>query len=426
MLSDAVELLRFLTPDELITLFWFVFLFDIPRYFIGFVSASTLWFFRTDDQPTAFDYRVSVLIAGHNEERSFADCIRSIRRQGIADLEIICIDDGSTDRTARLLRRLRKQGLIDKAVSLRERGGKSAALNLAANLSTGEILVVVDCDCTLATGALHRLLAEFDDPAVGGVGASVLARNEASSLIASLQGLEYLFSIHLGKMLLNHFGLVDCISGALGGFRREAWRRVGGMDVGPGEDLDLTIRLRQAGYQIRFAAAAKAYTDVPETAAALFRQRMRWERDAYRIRFRKFGFILDPFDRRFRLREAVHQLDFLIFGVVGSILFPIYLARLFETAPLIAPTLLLASALILMALDSLTLLLALAATGQTRHARLLLFVPLFAVYHAALRLLRLYAYLEEMIFMTSRHDNFVPGKVRSRIYGPARHRHGRA
>ena len=67
-------------------------------------------------------------------------------------------------------------------------------------------------------------------------------------------------------------------------YRREVFLRQGGLDVGPGEDLEFSLRLRRLGYAIRFAPEAWAETDGPTTAVSLLRQRARWDRDALRIR----------------------------------------------------------------------------------------------------------------------------------------------
>lgn len=418
MIGDALSLLAARPAPELAALFWFVLLFDVPRYFVGFMSVFTTWGLNAEPrQRWCCAERVSVLIAGYNEEDSFTDCVLSLHRQGIDDMEIICVDDGSTDRTGALLRDLHRQGLIDKVVSLASRSGKSAALNLAARLATGQIFVVVDCDCVLEPTALRQLLSRFEDPGVGAVAGSVLVRNARASNVASLQALEYLFSIHLGRTLLDYFDLVTCVSGAFGAFRSEAWEAVGGMDPGPGEDFDATLRLRQHGYRIRFAPDAVIHTDVPETFWALMHQRNRWERDAFRIRMRKFGFALNPFDRRFRLAEAVHQVEFLLYDFLAALLFIVYLVFLAVAVPLLAPTLLLATGVVLLVLDGLTLAAALVMTGRTRDLRLFLYLPLFVPFQGAvMRFVRLYAYLDELVFDSSRHDDYVPEKVRSRVY----------
>jgi cellulose synthase/poly-beta-1,6-N-acetylglucosamine synthase-like glycosyltransferase len=402
---------------ELCGLFWFVILLDIPRYSLGFLAVFiTGSVTRRAQSPIIWPGTASILIAGHNEAESFERCVRSLRQQTRKNVEIICVDDGSTDGTREILRRLSRLGLIDIAVSVKDRGGKSAALNLAASLAKGDALVVVDCDCTFEAHAIERLLAPLNNKAVGAVAAAVLVRNASNSVIASLQGLEYLFSIYLGRTLQDYFGLVTCVSGAMGAFRRSAWFQVGGMDVGPGEDLDITFRLRQQGYAIRFVGNAICWTDVPETLERLLRQRRRWERDAVRLRLRKFGYSLNPFDARFRLREAVHQLEFLLYSVAAALVFFLYIADLATEAPDLLPIVLFSTGLILVVLDAATLIMAAILLRRGDYLRLLPFVPLFTpLQFLVMRNARVFTFVEELLFSTSRHDDFVPLKVRRQV-----------
>ncbi|KEA08803.1 glycosyltransferase family 2 protein [Rhizobium rhizogenes] len=402
---------------ELCGLFWFVILLDIPRYFLGFLAVFiTGSVTRRAQSPIIWPGTASVLIAGHNEAVSFERCVRSLRQQTRKNIEIICVDDGSTDGTGEVLRRLFRHGLIDVALSVKDRGGKSAALNLAASLAKGDALVVVDCDCTFEEHAIERLLAPMNNKAVGAVAAAVLVRNASNSVVASLQGLEYLFSIYLGRTLQDYFGLVTCVSGAMGAFRRSAWRQVGGMDVGPGEDLDITFRLRQKGYAIRFVRDAICWTDVPETLGRLLRQRRRWERDAVRLRLRKFGHSLNPFDVRFRLREAAHQLEFLTYSIAAALVFFLYIGDLATKAPDLLPIVLFATGFILVVLDAVTLIMAAILLLRRDYLQLLPFVPLFApLQFLVMRNARVFTFVEELLFSTSRHDDFVPIKVRRQV-----------
>ena len=99
---------------------------------------------------------------------------------------------------------------------------------------------------------------------------------------------------------------------------------------GGGEDLDFTIRLRLAGYKIVFAPCAICYTDVPETLFAL-RQRSRWERDCYWIRFRKYRRLFNPFATNFVWRETAHQWDFPALHGFADPRFSFYVGWLFGT-----------------------------------------------------------------------------------------------
>ena len=94
--------------------------------------------------------------------------------------------------------------------------------------------------------------------------------------------------------------------------------------IGPGEDLEITLRLRRLGYSVRFVPDASAATAVPATFASLLRQRARWDRDALRIRFMMYGefSLLHP---RERLPDTLQRLDFIVFDLIPTLMFPFYL-----------------------------------------------------------------------------------------------------
>src|SRR5262245_52906124 len=145
-----------------------------------------------------------------------------------------------------------------------------------------------------------------------------------SRLWTALQSVEYLMSISAGRSILDVVDAIACLSGACSMYRREVFLRQGGLDVGPGEDLEYSLRLRRLGYLIRFVPEAWAETDGPTNGISLLRQRARWDRDALRIRFMMYG-ELDFFHRLERLPDTLQRLDFIIFDLVPTLSLPIYL-----------------------------------------------------------------------------------------------------
>ena len=220
-----------------------------------------------------------------------------------------------------VLRGLKRRGLIDQAHCTLLRAGKSGATNLAELHLTGDILVNVDCDCSFDRNALRHIVQPFADPKTGAVSGNLLVRNPTQSVMVS---------ISLGKQAAQLFNQVVCVSGGFGAFRRTALQSVGGFDVGGGEDLDVTLRLRNAGWRIQFAADAAGYTDVPVTLMDFTRERLRWERDAVRLRYRKHLAVIGPFSSRFDVLELVHQLEFIVFNLIAAAAFPFYLLWLFS------------------------------------------------------------------------------------------------
>lgn len=414
-IDSAWTFLLGLSPSDLFYLFWFTVLFEIPRYLLQFLATAVTVPKRSKQLGAELPstQNVSILIAGHNEEQSIRRCVAALREQTYGDAEIICVDDGSTDKTFAFMQSLEREGHIDLAVRCSLRGGKSAALNLAARLARGDIFIVVDSDCTFDRDAVAEILAPFADPDVAAVSGNILVRNWQASIVASLQAIEYLIAISLGKAASDLFNQVSCISGAFGAFRRDAWNHMGGMDVGPGEDFDITMRLRISGHHIAFAPRAICYTDVPDTLVGLARQRSRWERDAFWIRLRKFRRTLAPSLGNIRWQETIHQLDFLVFNVAAAALFPVYVFVLFMEHGEFAFIVLIAASLALYLMDGLSYVLAVWFTSKPRYWRLSPFLAIYGPFQSyVMRFIRLSAYIDEWVLSKSREDEYVPEKAR--------------
>src|SRR5262249_46442443 len=129
----------------------------------------------------------------------------------------------------------------------------------------------------LGPSAIWEIVQPLANPAVGAVAGAVLSRGY-HNLVTWLQAYEYLHTIFVGRILSARMGILGIISGAFVAFRRSALDRVMGWDVGPPEDLDLTLSLRKAGYEIAFAPYAQCFTDTPPTWWGLIKQRQRWDR----------------------------------------------------------------------------------------------------------------------------------------------------
>ena len=420
----GLDLLLGQSGQSLMVIFWYTLLFEIPRY--GFpVLAVAL-------EPMAVRLvpprtlcsslpigcgntctRVSVIVVGHNEADALETCVSSLREQSYSNFEIVIVSDGSNDGMGRIAARLVREGQADRALATELRGGKSAALNLALGASNGDIVITVDCDCSYDRYAIAEILRHFADPSVAAVCGDIVPRNGDASLVACFQWIEYMLTISMGKRIGAAFDQVVCLSGAFSAFRREALEAIGGFDVGGGEDLDITLRLRARGWRIGFAAEAICYTDVPVQLWTLLRQRLRWERDAVRLRYRKHRDLMLPNRSRFLLAEALHQWEFLLFSVVGAIAFPFYIAWLYATYGGFATSILIAAQLGLLVLDAAMFALAAAVTGRTVFWGYLLYLPGFSVFTSyVMRLVRFWAYVEEWTLFASTRDNYVPTRVR--------------
>lgn len=403
-----------------LAMFWFMILLEIPRYALSGIAIFVASFRRKPALSVAEKralnrLTVSVVIAGHNEADAIERCLRSLAEQTRRIDEIIFIDDGSTDGMREIINKYRQLGRIDIALSNQVRSGKAASCNLGFAAAIGDIVVNLDADCSYDCDAIERLLEPFTDPAVGATTGALGVRNFAHSAVTAYQAIEYIVSIGMGKRALDMLDMVVCASGAFGAFRREAIAQVGRLDPGPGEDFDVTLRLRRSGWKIGFAADSWCFTDTPATVAALIRQRRRWDRDTIRTRMRKFRSNFSPGRSGFNLLETFEQIEWLVLSALVTIVFPIYVAWLFLVFGSDALSILAAVALVYLILDVFAFVMALAICGRYNTNMVLSIFPYlltFGLYNGIfMRGVRLYSYYEEWVHRASMRDSYSPLRV---------------
>ena len=265
---------------------------------------------------------VSILSPAFNEAATIVPSVEACLGLEYANVEVIVVNDGSTDATLQLLRdrfaleavrpvfdrrisTAKIRGLYRSSVDPgllvidKENGGRADALNAGLDLATGDLVCAIDADTLIEPDALQRMVRPFllsdDVLAAGGTirvvnGCAVhdgrvtdirLPRN----VIAGLQVLEYLRAFLIGRLGWNRLGGNLIISGAFGLFRREAVVRAGGYTHDTvGEDIELVVRLRRQGYEsggptrVDFIPDPVAWTEVPESLRILGSQRDRWHR----------------------------------------------------------------------------------------------------------------------------------------------------
>ncbi len=223
-----------------------------------------------DYQPSA-----TVLIPAYNEESVIVHTVRAALASGYPRLEVLVVDDGSTDRTADLVR---KNFSSDPRVRLltQENHGKPAALNHGLAVANGEIIVSIDADTIVDPEAIPRLVRHFADPNVGAVAGNVKVINR-NSWITRWQALEYITSQNLEKRAFDLLNCIPVVPGAAGAWRAELLRESGGFSGDTvAEDTDLTLTIRRNGWKILYDEDAIGRTEVPDTVEALIRQRFRW------------------------------------------------------------------------------------------------------------------------------------------------------
>ena len=421
MITDALQFLANQSVDGLLATFWILVYVEVPRFVVGAIVLGWFILFHNDaslpdgEGERAVDHGISVVVAGHNAAHAIERTLASLREQSQKRIQIIVVNDGSTDDTDRICRRLQRQGQIDSYIPLMTRGGKAAAVNAGLNAARHSLFLVTDADTTFDRDALARAAAAFADPRVGVVGGNLRVRNKDASLATKVQQINYGFSITLGRIVKDALGFYFVASGAFGMYRTRAVRAIGGWDVGPGEDGDVLTRLRLAGWQARFAHRATAMTDAPVSFVALARQRLRWDRSMIRNRFRKAGpAVLNPFRPGFDAALAFSFLEIYFFNGLVPFLHVAYLARTISQFGAFSLTILaiVFAAYGMASLVKFFVMLSL-SSRPLEDLRLLPYFPLFTLTTSLLlRTVKHYANANELIFRGSYDDSYVPRKVR--------------
>jgi len=216
---------------------------------------------------------VSVIVPAYNEELGIAAAVRSLAASDYPELEIIVVDDGSTDRTAAIVESLGIEGvrLISQA-----NAGKPAALNTGIAAAAHDVLVLVDGDTVFQTDAMRALVEPLADPAVGAVSGNTKVGNRGG-LLGRWQHIEYVIGFNLDRRMFDVLQCMPTVPGAIGAFRRRTVEEVGGVsDDTLAEDTDLTMAICRAGWRVVYAPEARAWTEAPSTLGQLWRQRYRW------------------------------------------------------------------------------------------------------------------------------------------------------
>ena len=311
---------------------------------------------------------ISILAPAFNEEATIDVSLRALLALQYPNLEIIVVSDGSKDRTVQVLierfdlvpvKTIYEQRIKTKPVrslyrsstypSLvvvdKDNGGKADALNVGLSFARGELVCAMDADTLIEGDGLQRMIRPFlygtDVVATGGTirvvnGSEVkfgrVVRTAVPvNLLAGVQVVEYLRAFLFGRLGWNRLGGNIIISGAFGLFQREAVLSAGGyLHDTVGEDMELVLRLKRLSYErggpgkIAFVPDPVAWTEVPESAKVLGRQRDRWHRGLADVLWRHREMLLNP-----------------RYGITGLFVFPYYafvelLAPLIEATGLIA------------------------------------------------------------------------------------------
>lgn len=303
------------------TIVWFILLYHIfltifgYRYFLK-TQRSTL-----DSDELPYYPKVTVLIPAHNEEKVIGNTIDAIMRSIYPKekLEVIVINDSSTDRTGEVLKERAKRYPNLKVLEIKPplgAKGKANALNQGLKLASGDFIVVYDADNTPERRAILNLVRFIlDDPNLGAVVGKFRTRNKDRSILTRFINIETLSFQWLVQSSRNYLWGLATIPGTNFIIRKELLEKIGGWETSSlTEDTELTIRIYQSGYRILWIPYAVTWEQEPERLGIWFKQRTRWARGNLAV-------IFTYLKNFFSLRDKKIMFDILYFAYIYLLAF---------------------------------------------------------------------------------------------------------
>ena len=244
---------------------------------------------------------ISVVVPVKNEERVVGRLLKALLRLDYPQQkkEIIIVEDGSVDKTVEICKEYVKQHsnhikLLHKSVS----NGKAAALNYAIRHAKGEIIAMFDADNVPEPDILQKVVKYFEDQSVAAVQGITRSINADENMLTKFVSYEEAVQFEVllrGKDVLNLF---VHLTGSCQFIRRNVFEDVGGWDEESlSEDTEMSVRLMEKGYNIRYAPDVQSWQENPANLAQLIKQRTRWFRGCMEVALR-YGKLITKFDRR--------------------------------------------------------------------------------------------------------------------------------
>ncbi len=255
---------------------------------IFILSRFILAAFYTAPPDVGYEPTVTVIVACRNEEDSIEKTIGRIYVEGYphTKLEVVAVNDGSTDRTLSLMMRAQDRHPDLVVVDFERNKGKRHGMAVGALLARADVLVYVDSDSFLMPGAIHKVVQGLADPTVAAVSGHTDVENVDVNVLTKMQDLRYFVSYRVMKAAEHLFGAVSCCPGCFSAYRRSVvlnvldhWLHMKflGTIATYGDDRSLTNHVLRH-YRVLYDDEALATTIVPERWKIYVKQQARWKR----------------------------------------------------------------------------------------------------------------------------------------------------
>jgi len=310
-----------------------------------FVRISGAIFFRRsynyilNQNSAAYEPPVTFVIPCKNEEASITITIDKCFAADypMEKIEVIVINDGSTDNTMRVLEEIKREKYPELViVSWEKNRGKRHAMAEGFRSAKGEIIIQLDSDSYIEPSTFRKIIQPFANDEIGAVCAHADPVNANDNLITKVQAAYYLVSFRIMKAAESTFYTVFCCSGCSSAYRKSAalpvldsWLNETFMKapVTWGDDRALTSWLLKTDYKTLYTDEVQAYTIVPDNFRTLLTQQLRWKKSwiINSIFTGKFIYKKQPFVSLFYFYPLI-ALSYVapIFAVRSLVVMPIY------------------------------------------------------------------------------------------------------
>ena len=257
--------------------FWAIYILSLYFAVFWFLVLMLKGFSHSQPKITKYPF-VTIAIPAYNEEKNIRPTLESVFKLNYPKekYEIMVIDDGSKDKTSRIVKSMMKENpqfnirLIEQA-----NGGKGSAINQALKIAKGEFFIVLDADSYPEHDALIKILPHFEKSDVAVV-LPAMKVWEPKNLLQKIQRSEYIVNMFY-KRIMSNLNCVPVIPGPFSVYRTKILKSIGGFEKrNLTEDLEITLRLHSKHHKIIQLLDPIVYTKAPETPKALYKQRNRW------------------------------------------------------------------------------------------------------------------------------------------------------
>ncbi len=273
---------------------------------------------------------VTVIVPAHNEEMGIVKTLESIRRSTYRKLQILVVDDASTDRTRKLVwKYIKDHPKMDLHLLRKQKNvGKGEAINHALRTMTkGELFMTIDADSEISKKAICNAVRHFDNPSIIGLAANVQVQDEGT-ILSLLQKFEHMIG-YRSKKFYTISNSEFIIGGVASTYRTDFVRRAGYYDTDTlTEDIGLSLKLANyygnINMRLIYASDVLAMTQGVQTFKALFRQRYRWKMGMLQ-NMTKYGHLVMNNNPTYSRMLTMYRLPVAIFGEIALLIEPMLL-----------------------------------------------------------------------------------------------------